>query len=218
MREGILYEIRNKMNGKCYVGVTMQTIKQRMATHLYRLRREKATEKLQSDYNKYGEDSFDVNILEKGNLADMYLLEKELSKQTVLDGYNTIIGGGDIEERKASSAMLRKKLNEDVGFREAYCNKLSIGNKGRVVSEESKLKMSKAKSGRRWKAEHRENRKKAFSGNGNPNAGNYKIFLNINTGIYYTRSELVSYLGISQSSLTKYFKTNDDKVSSFIKT
>lgn len=60
-----VYEIRNKIDGKKYIGSTTMTFTKRLEHHLCLLRR--GTHKnrhLQNAWNKYGEENFECNIIE----------------------------------------------------------------------------------------------------------------------------------------------------------
>jgi group I intron endonuclease len=62
MNTGI-YQILNKVNGKSYVGSAVN-IKKRWAVHRHTLRNNKNSPHLQKAWNKYGEESFEFNVLE----------------------------------------------------------------------------------------------------------------------------------------------------------
>jgi predicted GIY-YIG superfamily endonuclease len=60
-----IYEIRNSVNGKRYVGGSAD-INKRIRAHLLRLRKKlHGNHELQSDFNKYGEKMFGYGVLEK---------------------------------------------------------------------------------------------------------------------------------------------------------
>lgn len=62
-----IYIIKCLENGKCYVGQT-KNLQRRLREHLYSLRKNTARNSyLQADYNKYGIDAFDYEILYKSN-------------------------------------------------------------------------------------------------------------------------------------------------------
>lgn len=147
----------------------------------------------------------------------MCLMEKELTKNTIINGYNIIIGGFDNEERRGASAILRDKLKNDLEFKSYFGKMVAEGSRGRVISDDTRKKMSDVRKGRKWKPDWIENRRIMYSGTGNPNAGKYSTYLNINTGIYYETPEILTLLGISRSSLIKYNKANSKKMNDFIK-
>ena len=60
-----VYIFKNKINGKCYIGSTIMTFKKRFDHHVCHLRENKHKNKhFQNAWNKYGEDSFEYDILE----------------------------------------------------------------------------------------------------------------------------------------------------------
>jgi group I intron endonuclease len=73
MKAPVIYKIRNVVNGKFYVGSTMDT-RERFRTHRNKLRRSTHhCAHLQSAWNKYGEDCFVFEIVE--NIASSALLQ-----------------------------------------------------------------------------------------------------------------------------------------------
>lgn len=72
-----IYGIRNKKNGKVYVGQSVD-IKQRFCTHRYSLRKNKHYNKhLQNSWNKNGESAFEFVILEKCTDKQLTVLEQK---------------------------------------------------------------------------------------------------------------------------------------------
>lgn len=60
-----VYEIKNKINGKRYIGSTIRTFTKRLEHHRCLLRKNTHKNKhLQRAWNKYGEDNFEFSILE----------------------------------------------------------------------------------------------------------------------------------------------------------
>ncbi len=56
---GCIYQIRNILNGKIYVGSTWKPLRKRKSEHLTKLRTNKhSSPHLQNSFNKYGEDNF----------------------------------------------------------------------------------------------------------------------------------------------------------------
>lgn len=115
---GFIYEIRNKVNDKVYIGQTIQTPKKRERSHFSTLRRGiHKNPHLQSAFNKYGESNFKFTVLnyatDKKTLDD---LENEyIARYNCLNnnyGYNMKEGGGN------------GKPSKDV------CQKISDSHKG----------------------------------------------------------------------------------------
>lgn len=95
-----IYKITNKINGKFYIG-SSNNLRKRLQDHKRELRAGKHTNKhLQASWNKYGEDSFDFEVLEivsdgtnekLRELETLYIQETECYKGSI--GYNLIPGG-----------------------------------------------------------------------------------------------------------------------------
>lgn len=214
---GILYQIVNIKTGLRYIGVTSNRLKQRWCNHLWRLRRGLGVNKLQLAYDEYGEDAFIIEKIDEGKLSDMYLKEKELTKETVINGYNTIIGGGDTDERKASYNVFRIKKLNNPEFSKLIGEKISKSLLGHEVKESTKEIWRKQRKGKSFSEKFKQDRSVQYSGKGNPNYGKYVLYLNLNTGIYYETPELLSHLGIAYPTLVNYIRNKNPKVSSFIK-
>lgn len=213
-----LYKIVNVQSGKEYVGITTRSLNTRLIEHLSRLKKNyHPSVKMKIDYDLYGKKSFTIELIKESDFDCISQMEKELTRRTVVDGYNTIIGGFDSEERGNSSRVYQQKLKDNPELMEKRRSDLSFWNKGKVMSEEAKFKMSQAKKGKKWKIEHVEKRSKQYTGQGNPNAGKFAIYLNNKTGIFYETPDLLKLLGISKSCLIKYNRSKNDKVSDFLK-
>lgn len=142
---GIIYKITNKINGKLYIGQTVQTIKSRWNDHRYMARKNKQS-KLYFAIKKYGEENFTIESIES------VFNKKELNDRekfwisyynTCNSGYN-IHSGGEVsteemeklrlnasERMKSKKYWLGKKHSEDSKMR------MSSSAKGRKVSQES---------------------------------------------------------------------------------
>lgn len=117
-----VYIIRNKINGKVYVGSTINKIKRRWQDHLKRLKRgTHANTHLQSAYLKYGAEAFSWEVIENTSRE---------------------------ETRKRESYWINyyDARNPKVGYNEAGVN--SEGNP--IVSEATKAKLS-AITKQQWK-------------------------------------------------------------------
>ena len=111
MKEAGIYKIENIINGKIYIGQS-SWLKHRIQAHKNDLRKNKHKNiHLQRAWNKYGEESFRFDILEKCDIdkldeREIYWIQKYDSYN---NGYNQTMGGD--------------------------------GNRGYIVSEETKQKM-----------------------------------------------------------------------------
>ena len=141
MASGI-YSIRNKANGKLYVGSTVD-FASRWANHRCQLRKgDHDNSYLQRAWVKYGEDAFEFAVLMECPEGDLAVAEARFIQEsragTREHGYNldTIIQG-----RRVVSPETRAKIS-------AAC-------KGRKLSDETRAKISAAKMGKKHSPEAR---------------------------------------------------------------
>lgn len=132
-----IYKIVNKTNGKLYIGKTEKTLALRWASHV-RHYSNKVNRRLYDAMNKYGIDNFKIELVE--HVADVKILnEREkywISYYKTMDknfGYNMTEGGDGGRLSPEMHAMIGKKV--------------SIANKGRIASEETRKKISDAHKG-----------------------------------------------------------------------
>lgn len=122
-----IYCIENIVNGKKYIGASKQ-IQQRFSEHKCNLRKNRHLNNyLQRSWNKYGESSFKFQIVVECSICDLDKMEIKL-----------------IQEYKANC--------RDCGY-----NLVTGGGAGRIVSEESRRKMSKSHTGLKQTEEHKRN-------------------------------------------------------------
>lgn len=132
-----IYAIVNKVNGKRYIG-SSKDIEVRWKKHINQLNRGiHGNSHLQSSWDKYGKDSFDFVVLEQCDKLDLLIFE-----QKYLDlrpEYNISFIAGKVE------------------FTDEVKNKISVANKGHVMSDEAKSRMSASHKGRKFTEEHKRN-------------------------------------------------------------
>lgn len=155
-RTGVIYKITNLINDKCYVGQTID-LKERIRKH-----KKNKKSVLGQAIQKYGWENFSVEVLESNIPRDM-LDEREIFYIAENDciapnGYNLTAGGNS---RKVLSEEARKKISiaTRATMTPEICAFLSAINKGKTLSEEHKVKIGKACTGRK----HTEDSKKKMS-------------------------------------------------------
>jgi group I intron endonuclease len=109
--KGIIYKITNKLNGKVYIGQTIQSFKRRIRSHKSHLQSQKHhNELLQKAYNKYGWDAFEADVIEVCDVDDIDARERFwIDRYNATDhdfGYNFETGGNKL--KKHSPSTIRK--------------------------------------------------------------------------------------------------------------
>lgn len=146
----IVYQHKNKINGKIYIGITMQKPEQRWrygegyktSPHFY------------AAIQKYGWDNFEHNILFQ-NLTKEEACKKEqelIAKFNSINrefGYNSTSGGeifvmNEETKQKISQAMMGNKNNLGHPCSEEKKRKISEAQKGKTLTKEHKQKLSEA--------------------------------------------------------------------------
>ncbi len=130
---GIIYKVTNTINGKIYIGQTIQNFSDRKRKHLYEAKKN-CKVRFHLAINKYGSENFTWEILcscfsiEECNVMEEYYISyfDTTKKQK---GYNIKFGGENY------------RLSEETKI------KIGNANKGKKHTEEAKKKMSKSRSG-----------------------------------------------------------------------
>ena len=182
-----IYQIRNKVNGKLYIGSTCN-FKKRKSEHF---NVGKCLKKgnhhnryLQRSFNKYGENSFVFEIIFLCSIENLlYYEQKFLDFYVVKNMYNIAPTAGNslgVKHSKKTKENMRKanlgrkhseeskkKMSEaqkgnknclGTKLSEETKKKMSEAQKGRKHSEETKKKMSEAKKGKKPSEETKKNR------------------------------------------------------------
>lgn len=151
----IVYQHKNKINGKVYIGITSQKPEQRWGSQGCNY---KSSPHFYSAVQKYGWDNFEHNILfteltkEQSCLKEQELI-KEYNSMNREFGYNST-SGGDIftmneeTKQKISQAMMGNQNNLGHPCSEEKKKKISNAQKGREFTEEHKQKLSEAAKNR----------------------------------------------------------------------
>lgn len=149
-----VYQHKNKINGKVYIGITSQKPEQRWRNG----EGYKSSPHFYSAIQKYGWDNFEHNILfvelTKGQacLKEQELI-KEFNSMNREYGYNST-SGGDIfvmheeTKQKISQALMGNQNNLGHSCSEEKKKKISEAQKGREFTEEHKQKLSEAAKNR----------------------------------------------------------------------
>lgn len=129
-RSGV-YQILNLVNGKRYIGSSI-CLERRLSTHLRNLRKGMHSNNyLQQAWNKYGEDSFSFKVLQICSKYDLIFRE-----QAFLDFYDCSNSDNGYNFRSIAES------NFGCHHRKDTKEKISNSEKGKQISEQTKLKLS----------------------------------------------------------------------------
>ena len=121
-----IYQIKNIINGDFYIG-SSNNINRRLYLHKYSLKKQNHHSiVLQRAFNKYGEENFEFVVLEECKNEE--LINKE---QYYLDNLNPIYNINKIAENCTGRILSEESRN-----------KISIKNKGKKHTEDTKKKLS----------------------------------------------------------------------------
>jgi len=135
-----VYEITNKINGKKYIGITSKTIEERFQEHLSRARCGQRGNRLYVAMRKYGCENFTVEmVIQVSDENEVRELEGHFINKcdSYKNGYNCNLGGHGF-----------------LHVPEEIKKKISAAQKGKIISLESRRKMSEAKLGDKSCAKH----------------------------------------------------------------
>jgi group I intron endonuclease len=166
----------NKINRKCYVGIT-KDISKRWGKNGDGYKKLKTKGCFANAIEKYGWDNFEHIILENNiTFTQAKYLEKLYIKELdafVPNGYN-LTAGGDGLENYHHSEETRKRISElQIGrisprkgckLTDKQKKKISAGNKGKIRTEEFKVNVSKNMKGRKFSEESKKKMSEARIG------------------------------------------------------
>lgn len=153
----LVYKLTNTINGKSYIGITSRSVSARWNEHCERARQGVRNSRIYAAIRKYGHRSFKREALAYATSEDeVRKLETHYIHKfdTYENGYNSNLGG-----------------NGHLKFPEHICRKISEAQKGKIISVETRAKMSRAKLGDSRCAKHFGAHTK--KGAGNPRARRY---------------------------------------------
>ena len=135
----IIYQIRNNVNNKIYIGKTIKTAEERLKRHFYSAKYGSQT-LLHRAIRKYGIDSFTILIIEKTknlNQRESYWIE------TLKPYYNMTKGG---EGGNTSNSTNYKQAIKDYHSKLKPEDYATYGMLGKSMPEVGKKKISRANS------------------------------------------------------------------------
>lgn len=147
----IIYLVTNKLNGKQYIGQTIQTIQARWSLH------GKPTSKcpyLKNAIQKYGKDNFSISILASCKTKK----ELDQTEEYFIALYNTLAPNGYNLTRGGNNKEITEKTRK----------KMRDSHLGKKLTAQQKLKISKALTGISRSSETRAKQGLAKKGPKNP--------------------------------------------------
>jgi group I intron endonuclease len=173
-----IYEIRNKINGKVYIG-SSKNIRQRWIDHKTELRQQiHNNQHLQFAVDKYGLENFEFKIIETTHSTKEERLTREQHYMDLYQSYDDRFGYNltrkadcteftDEVKKKISLSKIGKPRPQSVkdALSKAHLGKPSW-SKGKSFSQEHKKKMSLSHIGKHWHtAETKQFLKQLSTGN-----------------------------------------------------
>lgn len=189
-----VYQIKNLLNGKIYIGSTITSFIYRWRQHSSKLKMGKHKNgHLQSSYTKYGDSNFEYTILYVGeSISDIRAKEQELIDS--LDSCNPNKGYNldSIVDRYVRSEETKRKISLS---RKGKCAGSSNGFYGKTHSDEVRNKLRQAHLGR-----------KASDSTKAKMAEKRKIMVKINNIIYPSIKEAAHELRMSEATLSRWVR------------
>lgn len=192
-----VYQIKNLVTNKIYIGSTITSFIYRWRQHQSKLKMGKhENAHLQSSYTKYGDSNFEYTVLYVGvSLEDIRIKEQELIDS--LDSSNPDKGYNldPVVDRHIRSEETKRKMSAS---RKGKCSGSSNGFYGKTHSEEVRNRIRQARLGKKMsdvtKAKMAEKR---------------KIKVRINGVIYPSIKEAAQELGMSKATLSRWIKDKE---------
>jgi group I intron endonuclease len=178
MDKGKIYKITNKVNNKVYIGCTVTSLEKRYYEHIYRCFKTDYKSKLYNSIKKYGEENFEIELIEECEISKIYEIEKNYIEQynSFQDGLNSTFGGEGCLGY-VHSPEIRKKISKRI--KEGKSHKGKTYNILYGENWESEKEKRKESVKKHWDSLNEEERKKRSEKikDGKRNQSNYSIEL-----------------------------------------
>lgn len=185
----IIYMATNMINGKSYIGQTVQSLSKRKRQHVWRALNKGDKYYFHNAIRKYDQENFDwviideCNTIEELNRLEIYYIGLY---NTFGKGYNLTIGGGGGTGHKVSKES-RQKMSEAKKGKPSW-------NKGKKLSTIHKKNLAKSHKGKKLT----ENHKKKMS----KNSAEATAVI-INDKYFNSMTSAGNYLNVTQPTVKK---------------
>lgn len=207
----IIYKATNRINGKCYIGQTINSLKLRKRQHINNaLNGNSDNNYLHNAIKKYGVDNFIWDIIHNDILTMDFLNQLEIFYigyyDTYNNGYNLTFGGGGNLGYKPTQKTKDRIKKSLLGFKHSVqarqnMSKAAKGMSDRKHSEKSKKKMSESKKGMYKLGKHPRARSVVVCGQSFDTVTEAAIYLRIPRGTLTSR--------LRHSSKLYYYKDKE---------
>jgi group I intron endonuclease len=165
-----IYKFENKLNGRCYIGLTKQNIKNRLKLHYHDVRSGRG-QLVHRAFAKYGTENFwfhllgTANSLEEANQKEILAIKIFNSKSPY--GYNLTIGGdgtqnpSDKTREKMRQSQLGKKQSDET-IEKRRLARLGVKRAPEVVKKSADARRG-AKRSEEFRQQCRERAARQFS-------------------------------------------------------
>lgn len=204
-----IYKITNRLDGKVYIGQTVNTDNRWKAHKSYAKNKTKCKQVIHQAIAKYGIENFEFEVLacsldkDSANDAEVQII-KQYNSRDKKNGYNIAVGGG--------FSMLGLKHSDETKARIGAASRgIKPSNEARKKRSESMRAVVGGKQpswlvGIKKSKEERERLAVRMSGDNNPNAKiNYEIAnrIRIEYSKGKTQQELAVEFGVGRSTITR---------------
>lgn len=171
LKSGIIYKATNTINGKSYIGKTIQSLEERKYVHKSYSKKINGGKKVvfHSAIKKYGWESFEWEVLCECDNFDLLGIKETMkiiiNNTHYIDGYgyNMTYGGEGCLGYKHSNDTKKIISNSKVGKKNPMFNKTTTGFTGHTHKNDSRKKIS-AKVKETWNLLSEEDKEKRLKG------------------------------------------------------
>lgn len=156
MRIASIYKIENKIDGKVYIGSTVN-LKNRYKHHRSQLRGNRHHSRhLQFAWNKYGESNFWFETIDECDAKDR--VNRVITEQYWINSYNSFNQEVGYNINPTAESCLGRIHTDDTKA------KISASNKGKVFSQEHRRRISEAQIGKTYSDDYKKKMSEATKG------------------------------------------------------